>query len=279
MPQNVHLEVVSGYESARANAQPISDDSVLSSRAIELARSLDWLPNVATSTFIADRWQALLGRLKPVINACDGPLPRTPFSDDFRWLHDNVSLLASESNPGSSLAPLSEIPHARNAMGATVPRVIAVAEGFLAATKYQFNEHAFTIYVNAFQEITDLKVKELWGLIPALKLVLLEEAAERGSRLLADPTSTPGVEACIRSLREITQTTWKEALECLIVVDRVLRQDPAGVYARMDFDSRDFYRGKVINLAEHSEFSEKQVALEALALARAAQRGTHPDPR
>jgi hypothetical protein len=47
----------------------------------------------------------------------------------------------------------------------------------------------------------------------------------------------------------------------------------------MDFDSRDFYRAKVINLAEHSEFSEKQIALEALALARAAQRGTHPDPR
>ncbi len=279
MPQNVHLEVVSGYESARANAQPISDDAVLHTRAMELARSLDWLPNIATSTFIWERWQALLARLKPVIDACNGPLPRNPFSDDFRWLHDNVSLLASESNPGNSLAPLSEIPHVRNAMGATVPRVIAVAEGFLAATKYQFSEQAFTTYVNGFQEITDLKVKELWGLIPALKLVLLEEASNRGSRLLADPTSNPGVEACIRSLREITQTTWKEALECLIVVDRVLREDPAGIYPRMDFDSRDFYRGKVINLAEHSEFSEKQVALEALALARAAQRGTHPDPR
>ena len=60
MLHNVHLEVVSGYESARANAQPISDDSVLRARAIELARSLDWLPNVATSTFISDRWQALL---------------------------------------------------------------------------------------------------------------------------------------------------------------------------------------------------------------------------
>jgi hypothetical protein len=214
-----------------------------------------------------------------MLAALDRALPRTPFSDDFRWLHDNVSLISSESNPGDSIGPLFEIPHIRNAMGATVPRVIAIAEGFLATTKYRFSEQAFTTYVNAFQEITDLKVKELWGLIPALKLVLLEETVERGSRLLADPTSSPGVEACIQSLREITQTTWKEALECLIVVDRVLREDPAGIYARMDFESRDFYRGKVINLAEHSEFSEKQVALEALALARAAQRGTHPDPR
>ena len=60
-------------------------------------------------------------------------------------------------------------------MGAIVPRVIAVAEGFLAAAKYQFSEHAFITYVSGFQEITDLKVKELWGLIPVLKLVLLEE--------------------------------------------------------------------------------------------------------
>jgi cyclic beta-1,2-glucan synthetase len=164
-------------------------------------------------------------------------------------------------------------------MGATVPRLIAIAEGFLAATKYQFSEQAFAAYVNAFQETTDLKIKELWGLIPTLKLVLLDEIATRASRLLADPTSNPGVEACIRSLREITQTSWREALECLLVVDHILREDPVGVYSRMDFDSRELYRAKVVNLAERSDFTEKQIALEALALARAAQRGTHPDSR
>jgi cyclic beta-1,2-glucan synthetase len=281
MPQNVRLEVVGAAEAQRTAVRESvpADDATIRARAAELAHSLDWLPNITTSTAVSDRWQAMRVRLRPLLAALQEPLPRTPFSDDFRWLHDNLSLVSSESNPGDSIAPLFEVPHVRNAMGATVPRVMAIAGGFLAATKYQFSEPAFTSYIEAFEETTDLKVKELWGLIPALKLVLLEEIVARGSRLLAEPTSNAGVEACIRSLREITQTSWRDALECLIVVHRVLREDPAGVYPRMDFDSRDLYRRKVINLAEHSEFSEKQVALEALALAQAAQRGTHPDPR
>lgn len=281
MPQNVHLEVVGAAEAKRTALREaaVSDDSMLKAGASGLARSIDWLPNVNRSTLVAERWRTMRARMQPLLTALEGPLPRTPFSDDYRWLHDNVSLVSSESNPGDAINPLSEVPHVRNASGATVPRVLAIAEGFLATTSFQFSEQAFTTYINAFQEITDLKIRELWGLIPALKLILLEQFVQRATRLVADPTAISGVDACIRSLREITQTSWKETLESLIVVDQVLRQDPTGVYPRMDFDSRDLYRRKVINLAEHSEFSEKQVALEALALARAAQRGNHPDPR
>ena len=280
MPQNAHLELITASESLTpAPRTSAPDETVLRTRAAELARSLDFLPNLSTSTQVADRWQALLVRLNPLLKSLEGPLPRTPISDDFRWLHDNANLVASESNPGDAIAPLAEIPHVRDPKGRTVPRILAIADGFLAAASYQFSEQAFITYVDAFEEVRDLKVKELWGLIPALKLVLLEETVNRGTRLLADPTCTVGVNFCIQSLREITQTTWKETLECLIVVDRVLRQDPAGVYQRMDFDSRDFYRSKVINLAAHSDFSEKEVAQEAISLARAAQRGTHPDPR
>jgi hypothetical protein len=280
MPQNAHLEIISASEKLRpASREGTPDGPTLRARAAELARSLDWLPNVPSSTLVSERWQTMLAVLNPLLDRIQEPLPRTPFSDDYRWLHDNVSLVASESNPGDALAPLFEIPHVRDASGRTVSRVVAIAEGFLAAVDYQFSEQAFTNYLDAFQETTDLKIKELWGLIPALKLILLEKVVARGSRLLADPSAICGVDVCIRSLREITQTSWKEALEGLIIVDRVLRQDPAGVYPRMEFDSRDLYRNQVINLAAHSEFTEKQIALEALSLAQAAQRGTHPDPR
>ena len=281
MPQNAHLEVVSASETLRPAPQPARaiDDAILCSRALDLARSLNYLPNVPTSTLVSERWRELQARLNPLLTALQEPLPRTPFSNDYRWLHDNANLVASESNPGNALAPLFEIPHVHDVADRTVPRILVIAEGFLATTNYQFTESAFTTYVQSFQEITDLKVKELWGLIPALKLILLEQIVIRGSQLLADPTSTRSVDVCIRSLREITQISWKETLEGLIVVDRLLRQDPVGVYPRMDFDSRDLYRNKIINLAQHSGRSEKDVALEALALAQAAQRGSHPDPR
>ena len=42
---------------------------------------------------------------------------------------------------------------------------------------------SFSAYVLAFQKITVLKMAELWMLIPAMKLVLLEQVAARGHRL------------------------------------------------------------------------------------------------
>jgi hypothetical protein len=83
----------------------------------------------------------------------------------------------------------------------------------------------------------------------------------------------------VRSLRDIGQTSWKEVLEPLVLFDRILRQDPAGAYARMDFESRDLYRTEVANIAEYAELPEGDVATAALALARSAHQEAHASPR
>ena len=83
----------------------------------------------------------------------------------------------------------------------------------------------------------------------------------------------------IRSLRDIAQAPWRELLEPLIVFDQVLREDPAGAYAHMDFDTREMYRRAVVHLAAHSDCSELEIAQQALALARESQRHREADPR
>jgi cyclic beta-1,2-glucan synthetase len=65
----------------------------------------------------------------------------------------------------------------------------------------------------------------------------------------------------------------------LILFDHILRKDPAGAYARMDFDSRDLYRNELVEIAEHSDFTELEVAGEVLTLAREAQQRKETDPR
>jgi hypothetical protein len=80
-------------------------------------------------------------------------------------------------------------------------------------------------------------------------------------------------------LRDVTQAPWKEVLEPLFLFDHVLRKDPASAYARMDFDSRELYRKKVVELAEYSDFTEMQVAERAIAMARAAEHESSDDPR
>jgi cyclic beta-1,2-glucan synthetase len=181
----------------------------------------------------------------------------TIVGDDFRWLNDNLRLVHADlrgTKDGFKL--VRKLPHVRTPDGAIAPRVVALAAGYLATTSYEFSVNSLNAYVQAFQQSTVLRMVELWALVPALKLVLLEEIAARGSKVAADPAGSYGAGICVRSLRDIGQTSWKEVLEPLVLFDRILRQDPAGAYARMDFESRDLYRTEVANIAEYAELPE-----------------------
>ncbi|WP_254446308.1 GH36-type glycosyl hydrolase domain-containing protein [Pantoea sp. CCBC3-3-1] len=71
----------------------------------------------------------------------------------------------------------------------------------------------------------------------------------------------------ISGLRQLGETDWPEMIESLSLVEQTLRQDPAGIYSLMQFESRDHYRHVVETLARHSDFSEQDVAHEVLTLA------------
>ena len=58
-----------------------------------------------------------------------------------------------------------------------------------------------------------------------------------------------GVANLITSLRLISTFDWSEFFESVSLVEQVLQRDPAGVYGRMDFRSRDRYRHAVEELA------------------------------
>jgi cyclic beta-1,2-glucan synthetase len=282
MPENTHIEMVSaaaeGLPETAIERAP--DLSAVVTAAADLGRRLVWLPGEQSSHFFSERYRALTHALKPVLAGLRGPLPKTPVGDDFRWLYDNLRLVYSDlRSTKEGFKRVSRLPHVRTPDGAVVPRVLALASGFLAATAYEFTDSAFSAYVQAFQEGTVLKLVEIWALVPALKLILLEEIAARGSKVMADPQGSFGVSICIRSVRDIGQSSWKNVIEPLIRFDQVLRDDPAGAYLRMDFESRDLYRAEISKIGEHSDLSETEIASEAIALARVAQQQKHATPR
>ena len=81
------------------------------------------------------------------------------------------------------------------------------------------------------------------------------------------------------SLRFLGATYWHQFVETMSVVEQTLQEDPAGVYGLMDFATRDRYRHAVENLAKKSELSEKEVAGEAIKLARENAVGQQEDTR
>ena len=79
----------------------------------------------------------------------------------------------------------------------------------------------------------------------------------------------------IGSLRFLGAMDWREFVETMSAVEEKLRQDPGGIYGRMDFATRDRYRHVVEKMAKGSLLSEAEVAGKATELAHesAARKG------
>src|SRR5688500_15795731 len=74
----------------------------------------------------------------------------------------------------------------------------------------------------------------------------------------------------ITSLRLVASFDWSEFFESVSVVEQVLQRDPAAVYARMDFRSRDRYRHAIEELADATGEGQVRVALKSVEYARRA---------
>jgi len=255
------------------------EPDALHARASELARSLAWLPGYCEEHPFRGRFRTTLRSLQPLFMKLEGRIPGV-VTDDVHWLRDNLRLLESDlEDLRETFKTPQNIPHVRSGNGGLIPRIAALAGDFLVAVSYEFEEAAFTRYVQGFQDVTALNMAELWELASVMKLILLEQIALRSPRLFENGSACCGVGALVRSLRDISQTSWKTVIEPLILFDHVLREDPAGVYPHMDYDSRDLYRRKLANIADHSDCSEIEVAQKVLVLAREASNIPDNDPR
>jgi cyclic beta-1,2-glucan synthetase len=255
--------------------------SPLRNAAAQIATQLPWLPRVPSSSIFELRIRQVRSKILPILAAVDAAFTRGPLTDDSRWLRDNASLVYSElATVQGDIKLLRRLPHVRTLTGETVPRVLAFAHAYFRETSYYYQDQTFAAFCRGFQEASPLELREFTIIGAALKLVLLEEIAARGRKSLDEKGGQPyEVGVCVQSLREVSQTTWNETVEPLILFADVLRRDPAGAYALMDPDSRNLYRKKVAALAARSDFTEIQVAHAALRLAQEAHDRADPDPR
>jgi cyclic beta-1,2-glucan glucanotransferase len=193
-------------------------------------------------------------------------------SEGLKCIRENKrGLKAALEDTGEAVKGLSHLPMVRTSQEARKLRAIIVAESLLQASEYLFDERRATAFVEGFQEFHQLEMNELWALKPLLQLVLLVRIGEAARSVLHNPQKPhPELLETIQSLRQVRETDWRDYFENVSAPDQVLRQDPSGVYRRMESDSRDQYRGAVADLARHSEASESSVAEAALSLAREA---------
>ncbi len=95
--------------------------------------------------------------------------------------------------------------------------------------------------------------------MPLTGLVSDEHALEAAERV--------SISNAFRSLRTLSQLEFTKIFETVSLVEAELRRDPAGIYAKSDFSTRDRCRRVVEELSRNSEVAELEVSRKAVQLA------------
>jgi cyclic beta-1,2-glucan synthetase len=179
------------------------------------------------------------------------------------------------------------------------PRIYAIARAAISYQHFLLDPIEMQAIFIQFQEQVPLTMGELWALPIFLRYSLIEFLAHalvsaihpvKPPKLppvvpqlpgISDPLSaweTAAGEAAnkvsiantILSLRTISEQNWSDFFESVSCLERTLREDPAGVYPRMDFKTRDMYRKEIETLSFATGRDENELGEIAINLARAA---------
>ncbi|MBZ5688459.1 MAG: glycosyl transferase [Acidobacteriia bacterium] len=250
--------------------------------ATELAASLTWLPDRDSSETFSTRCEALLRQFTSLSDRVDEGFEGASDLEDVIVLRGTIRMLLGGARTVFGDLSNATLPVVSNKSD-ILPRVLVIAQAFLDQMEAKFSKSEFTAFCMAFEESAPLQFHEIGSLVPALKMILLERIAEGGLALeasLKSGTALPSsIAPYIRAFEHVLQASWKEDLESLIPFDEMLRRDPAGAYAAMDFESRNWYRERVAQIARRSDQIEMEVAEAALTLAKEAQKRGARDPR
>ncbi|MEO7052975.1 MAG: cyclic beta 1-2 glucan synthetase, partial [Rhodanobacter sp.] len=283
------------------------------------------------------------------------------------WLLDNFYLIEEQIRTARRHLPKGysrELPRLDNGASAGLPRVYDIALEIISHGDGRVDTASLHRFIHAYQEVTPLKLGELWAIPIMLRLALIENLRRVAARVIADwrhrglavrwadsmtataerdpnsvvlvvadmarsdpPMNSPFVAEMARrlqgqsptlalplswieqrlaesgqsiehlvqleaqqqaaaqvtvgnsigSLRVLSAIDWRDFVERASLIEQQLREDPAGVYAAMDFATRDRYRHVVERLARQHRLDEIRVAEATVELCRAAV-PTEPAP-
>lgn len=184
------------------------------------------------------------------------------------WLVDNYDFVhAQVGDVREALPPASYRRLPRPGLNVNMePRIYYFAT-VLVGLGGALNQDRIKNLIEEFHKRVPLTIAELWALGPMLKLALLEALYRAASGSLDTPESETAIRGAVLGLRTLELSPWREILEAVSVVDRVLRQDPAGMYSRLDFQTRDACRSAIEGIACRSPLEEEEVASLAVELA------------
>src|SRR5438067_9765852 len=147
------------------------------------------------------------------------------------------------------------------------PRLLKIMEELVERYPEPTPHFASELVAHLYDDEGALPVVSGW-LERSLRSPLLEVMQQEHRHQAVQQTALTNA---INSCRRLAQIQWRELFQSASWAESELAADPAGVYARTDFETRDRCRGAVEEIARWSNCSEQETIDHALALAKAAQ--------
>ncbi len=183
------------------------------------------------------------------------------------WLLDNYSFVQSqvrETREALRSRNFQRLPAGTKALRKGIgtpenrppaPRIYALVLQALDETGPAFDFEGLVKFLRASPYSQDLLLVELWAVGALVKLALVARV-----RRVAEEQDDERARPAILALRAADNASWRDLVESVSCVETTLRGDPAGAYARMDFDSREYYRRTLAGIASHARLSELEIA-------------------
>ena len=148
----------------------------------------------------------------------------------------------------------------------------AAASALIIAGKGEVTPERIQVFLTEYQKTAELSQKELSLFTAFLKIELVSflysvlpdswdfskaDDEEETSLLLKN---------VFTSLRLLSQIDVSDIIESVNKVENALREDPAGIYPRMDEETRHEYRRTLANIAERAGISEFEAARTVVGL-------------
>ncbi len=147
------------------------------------------------------------------------------------------------------------------------PRLLKAMEELVERYPEPTPHFASELVAHLYDEEAALPMVSGW-LERSLRAPLLEVIQQEHRRQAVQQTALASL---INSCRRLAQVQWRELFQATSWAENELAADPAGVYGRQNFETRDRCRGAVEEIARWSKRSEQQAIDQALALAKAAK--------
>src|SRR5215471_543067 len=164
MGPHTQVEGIVGEEERKFSTASSAEEVVpVRNAGAEFAATLSWLPDRSSIEAFEARGEKLARRLKALVDRIDEAYTRTPDSVDLLWLRTNGQQFSSMARGLINEFETLTLPVV-SYKSDILPRVLAIAQGFLDEVGTTFTKNQFTEFCGAFEGTTPLQFHEIGSL-------------------------------------------------------------------------------------------------------------------